>query len=214
MDALPGLSWRNFSIPEPGLHSPTPTSSGRWWTRPVRSCRPSGTLTKVYIADKDSLFIHTSHDVDMKMSLPRAETAGLTVDRGDNVVLETESAGFPPNRDRDLGARPSLGDHVTALGRWIFACGREPTSQIHPLPMFESDRLEVRPALARRPAADGAHGARLAEQRSPSRSPMNSTARSRSRWSCAPTSSAAAFDRVVEGTRAASRSPARPAAWR
>jgi hypothetical protein len=112
-------------------------------TRPI--VQVTGTLTKVYIADKDSEFIHTSHDVDMKMTLPRAEDRWVTVGGADNLVLETESAGFPPNDDRDFGARPSVGDHVTALGRWIFDCGHEPKTEVHPLPMFESDRLEVRP---------------------------------------------------------------------
>ncbi|MEA2558995.1 MAG: large repetitive protein [Acidobacteriota bacterium] len=111
-------------------------------TRPI--VQVSGTLTKVYISDEDSLFIHTSHDVDMKMTLPLADR-WTTVDGAANLVLETESAGFPPNNDRDLGARPSLGDHVTALGRWIFDCGHEPKAEVHPIPMFESDRLEARP---------------------------------------------------------------------
>ncbi|MFL6293330.1 MAG: LamG domain-containing protein [Thermoanaerobaculia bacterium] len=112
-------------------------------TRPF--IQVSGTLTKVYVSDADSLFIHTSHDVDMKMTLTRQEDRWATVDGDENLVLETESAGFPPNRDRDLGARPSINDHVTALGRWIFDCGHEPKTEVHPIPMFESDRLEVRP---------------------------------------------------------------------
>lgn len=111
-------------------------------TRPV--VQVSGTLTKVYIADEDSLYIHTSHDVDMKMTL-REEDRWTTIDGDANLVLETESAGFPPNRDRDQGARPSIGDHVTALGRWIFDCGHGAKTEVHPIPMFESDRLEVRP---------------------------------------------------------------------
>jgi hypothetical protein len=112
-------------------------------TRPF--VQVTGTLTKVYVADEDSLFIHTSHDVDMKMTLPVEADRWVTIDADANLVLETESAGFPPNNDRDLGARPSLGDHVTALGRWIFDCGHEPKTEVHPIPMFESDRLEVRP---------------------------------------------------------------------
>ena len=111
-------------------------------TRPV--VQVSGTLTKVYIADKDSLYIHNSHDVDMKIT-PRPEDRWTVLDGGDNLVLETESGQFPPNADRDLGARPSLGDHVTALGRWIFDCGHGAKTEVHPIPMFESDRLEVRP---------------------------------------------------------------------
>lgn len=111
-------------------------------TRPI--VQVSGTLTKVYVSEADSLYIHNSHDVDMKVTL-REQDRWTTIGGDPNLVLETESAGFPPNNDRDLGARPSIGDHVTALGRWIFDCGHSPKTEVHPVPMFESDRLEVRP---------------------------------------------------------------------
>lgn len=130
-----------------------------WWASPaylfdedakwplVDANRPvaqvSGTLTKVYVSPEDSHYIHESHDVDMKMTL--LSDRFVTVGGVDSLVLETESLGFPPHVDRDQGARPSMGDHITALGRWIFDCGHEPKTEIHPIPLFESDRLEARP---------------------------------------------------------------------
>ena len=122
--------------------------------RPV--VQVSGTLTKVYVSPEDSHYIHTSHDVDMRMTLsPETRFTSLftdetvephvTVSGGPNLVLETESLGFPPHHEREQGARPSVGDHVTVLGRWIFDCGHAPKTEIHPIPMFESDRLEARP---------------------------------------------------------------------
>ncbi len=110
--------------------------------RPV--LQVSGMLNKVYVSAEDSNYIHTSHDVDMKATL-RLEDRFATVGGDSNLVLETESLGFPPTLDRDQGARPSVGDHITALGRWIFDCGHEPKTEIHPVPLFESDRLEARP---------------------------------------------------------------------
>lgn len=122
--------------------------------RPV--AQVSGVLTKVYVSAQDSAFIHESHDVDMKLTLrPEDRWTSLTTNTlvspprstggGPNLVLETESLGFPPHHDRDQGARPTVGDHVTVLGRWIFDCGHEPKTEIHPIPLFASDRLEVRP---------------------------------------------------------------------
>lgn len=112
----------------------------------------SGTLTDIHIAAEDSNYIHTSHDVDLAMTLRPADRAvslstvnGVAIENSPNLILETESGGFPPNNDLDKGARPSLGDHVTALGRWIFDCGHDPKTEVHPIPMFESDRLEARP---------------------------------------------------------------------
>ena len=122
-------------------------------SRPV--VQVEGELTKVYVAGEDSEFIHTSHDVDMKVTLSKDTDRfaslfsltedGPTISGGPNLVLETESLGFPPHHERDQGARPSVGDHVTVLGRWIFDCGHAAKTEIHPIPLFESDRLEVRP---------------------------------------------------------------------
>ncbi|HEX6861532.1 MAG TPA: LamG domain-containing protein, partial [Thermoanaerobaculia bacterium] len=122
--------------------------------RPV--VQVSGTLTRVFVSPEDAGAIHNSHDVDMRMTLiPQTRFTSLftdetvdppvTVSGGPNLVLETESLGFPPHHEREQGARPSVGDHVTVLGRWIFDCGHAPKTEIHPIPLFESDRLEVRP---------------------------------------------------------------------
>lgn len=152
--ALPGF-------PRPA--SPTEADfDGRcpWWLTPsyvfdedlkwplVDENRPviqvSGTLTKVYVSAEDSSYIHMSHDVDMKLGL-HPDDVFAALNSGSNLVLETESLGFPPRVDRRQGARPTVDDHVTVLGRWIFDCGHEAKTEVHPIPLFESDRLEVRP---------------------------------------------------------------------
>lgn len=104
----------------------------------------SGTLTRIHVSAQDSHYIHTSHDVDMAMTV-RPEDRFAVLGGASDLILETESFGFPPHHDREQGARPSVGDHITALGRWIFDCGHEPKTEVHPIPLFESDRLEVRP---------------------------------------------------------------------
>ena len=115
----------------------------------------SGTVQKVYVSPKDSVFIHDSHDVDMEiaavegdrwLSLFTEERPGIVViEGGETLKLETESLGFPPNAISARNARPKAGDHVTAVGRWIFDCGHWPKTEIHPIVFFESDRLEDRP---------------------------------------------------------------------
>lgn len=166
--ALISSAPRTFISSASAALAPTPVSPAvsdfddrcPWWLTPsyifdedlkwplVDSAHPvvqvEGALTRVFVSGEDSGFIHTSHDVDMVMTL-RPEDRFATIDGIANLVLETESLGFPPNDDRDQGARPSVGDHVTALGRWIFDCGHEPKTEIHPIPLFESDRLEARP---------------------------------------------------------------------
>lgn len=99
-----------------------------------------GILTDIEISPQDSPFIHGSHDLDMTMTLdPRygwlsINSSGLT-----GQVIETESGNFWRI------ARPEVGDHITVGGRWIFDCGHDPKTEIHPTPLFESDRLGYRP---------------------------------------------------------------------
>jgi uncharacterized delta-60 repeat protein/uncharacterized repeat protein (TIGR01451 family) len=122
-------------------------------SRPV--VQVDGTLHKVYVSAVDSPAIHDSHDLDMNLTIrdPAMYWMSLHTDEhgnrfsgGPNLKLETESARFPPYVGRDTpNARPSIGDHVTVAGRWIFDCGHEPKTEIHPIPFMESDRLEARP---------------------------------------------------------------------
>ncbi|RME43249.1 MAG: hypothetical protein D6791_15900, partial [Chloroflexi bacterium] len=106
-----------------------------------------GTLNKVEISHLDSPVLHTSHDLDMRMSLLKeyrwlslfTDENGHTLSGGPNLVLETESK-FITYR-----AFPVSGDHVTVKGRWIFDCGHDPKTEIHPIPIFETDRLLTLP---------------------------------------------------------------------
>ncbi len=97
-----------------------------------------GALSSIKISSEDSPFIHDSHDLDMKMSV-RQEDRWLMLNGESSLVLETESGPF------DARAMPVPGDHVTAQGRWIFDCGHAPKTEIHPIPIFESDRLVTLP---------------------------------------------------------------------
>jgi hypothetical protein len=100
--------------------------------------RAEGTFTEINISDTDYAGIHDSHDLDMRMNL-REEDRWLSLDGTGNQVLETESRPF------DERALPLEGDHVTVVGRWIYDCSHEPKTEIHPIPIFESDRLESIP---------------------------------------------------------------------
>lgn len=44
-----------------------------------------------------------------------------------------------PNGFDATDARPSSGDHVTAVGRWVFDCGHAAKTELHPLFALESD---------------------------------------------------------------------------
>ncbi|MDP2661379.1 MAG: hypothetical protein Q8R28_11695, partial [Dehalococcoidia bacterium] len=115
--------------------------SGRKWPRVDPDAFPivqaEGLLNEANISSIDSPFIHGSHDLDMPISTRRGDQ-WIGLDGSSTLVLETESGGIP------LAARPTVGDHVTVKGRWIFDCGHEPKTEIHPDYYVESDRIENR----------------------------------------------------------------------
>ncbi|MEZ4868793.1 MAG: LamG domain-containing protein [Caldilineaceae bacterium] len=117
-------------------------SSGAKWPRVDAATHPivrgEGILDDIHVSAEDSPWIHDSHDVDMAMT-PDADSAWLMLQGKTSQILETESAGLP------IYARPLPGDHVTAIGRWIFDCGHAAKTEIHPIPIFESDSLTVQP---------------------------------------------------------------------
>ncbi|NOZ06473.1 MAG: hypothetical protein GXP41_09025 [Chloroflexi bacterium] len=132
----PGPNWQH---PE---YLAVPTAK---WPRVdpnISIAQAEGTLTGIEVAGTDSPFIHSSHDLDMHVSL-RPEDRwlslstqnGQTISGGSDLVLETESALF------DERTMPAINDHVTVKGRWIFDCGHDPKTEIHPIPMFETDRV-------------------------------------------------------------------------
>jgi hypothetical protein len=65
--------------------------------------------------------------------------------------VEAESGPFPTDY------RPAVGDRVTIAGRWIFDCGHDPKTEIHPAAVVASEHDEWR--------ADFAGGAQLQPQR-------------------------------------------------
>jgi hypothetical protein len=106
-----------------------------------------GTLSRAEMSTEDSPFIHNTHDIDMHVT-PRVEDRWLVLnaDQGEtDLVLETESGRFSAR------ARPLPGDRVIAAGRWIFDCGHDPKTEIHPTPVFVTDRLETRPVRPGKP---------------------------------------------------------------
>jgi hypothetical protein len=128
-----------------------------------------GTLNKIEVSNEDFPWIHHSHDVDMWMTPdPSSEWALLNAVKNDagtfvpspdgwargGLVLESESLGLPPveqggiDRTGQREARPDVGDHVTAVGSWIFDCGHDPKTEVHPLTILEHDRIEYWPQSA------------------------------------------------------------------
>jgi hypothetical protein len=108
-----------------------------------------GKIVESHISVEDSPLIHNSHDVDMKL-IPRQEDRWLLLETGeeeknDELVLETELNGLPAR------ARALPGDRVIAGGRWIFDCGHGAKTEIHPTPVFVTDRLEIRPVRPDKP---------------------------------------------------------------
>lgn len=103
-----------------------------------------GTLKAIYISRQDAPIIHDSHDVDMVVELDDAYTY-LNIGHKKDLKVEHESEAFPANEDHpELSVRPTVGDHVTLVGHWIFDCGHGAKTEIHPFVYFESDRLETR----------------------------------------------------------------------
>jgi hypothetical protein len=99
--------------------------------------RAEGTLHDITISHEDAIAIHGSHDLDMHMDLAIGNE--WTLLDGDTLqVLESESGKF------DRRALPNVGEHLTVYGEWIFDCGHAPKTEIHPIPVLETDRKEHR----------------------------------------------------------------------
>jgi hypothetical protein len=94
--------------------------------------RAEGYMASIGLSDTDATELHDSHDFDMKLSF-FSEYTWLALSGESTLRLETESKYF------DRRALPTLGDHATVYGRWIFDCGHGPRIEIHPLAVFESD---------------------------------------------------------------------------
>ncbi|MBK6931794.1 MAG: hypothetical protein IPH12_13405 [Saprospirales bacterium] len=106
--------------------------------------RAEGLLHSIGISAEDAIPLHNSHDFDMHLTVSGFDKY-LSLNGGEDLVLETESKYF--NRS----ALPGPGDHVTAYGRWIYDCGHSPKTELHPVPVLGTDRIEYRPVLPGEP---------------------------------------------------------------
>jgi Concanavalin A-like lectin/glucanases superfamily len=104
--------------------------------------RAEGTLLGDYsgvsISNEDAFPIHLTHDVDMRITPTDATSQSVMLQGDDSLVLESEFGGLSPQ------ARPRQGDHVTAVGRWIFDCGHDAKTELHPVFALESDHEALR----------------------------------------------------------------------
>ncbi len=104
----------------------------------------TGILSETGISNADSPWIHTTHDLLLEMMVDQA-SAWLVVGGGKAGMLlsaEAESGNFPP------AYRPVAGDRVTIAGRWIFDCGHNPRTEIHPAGIVASEHGEWRADVA------------------------------------------------------------------
>ena len=104
----------------------------------------TGILSETGISNADSPWIHTSHDLILDVMVDPA-SAWLVVGGGNAGRLlsaEAESGNFP------TAYRPVVGDRVTIAGRWIFDCGHNPRTEIHPAAIVASEHEEWRADVA------------------------------------------------------------------
>jgi hypothetical protein len=104
----------------------------------------SGIVRAIDLSQADSPWLHTSHDVEFDVGVDPASAWLVLGDGGSNPLLhvESESAAFP------VAYRPVVGDRVTVAGRWIFDCGHDAKTEIHPAAVIASEHDEWRTELA------------------------------------------------------------------
>jgi hypothetical protein len=109
-----------------------PPPSPRWVNGTVKG--PLGLLAS-RVASSDDPITHRSYDVNLDVTVQRADdfltgtSRDATSEQG-TLHLERESSSYPE------WARPQAGDHVEALGSWIWDCdhyqGRGEKTEFHP----------------------------------------------------------------------------------
>ena len=131
-----------------------PAPSPRWVNGTVQG--PLGLLAS-RIASSDDPITHESYDVNLDVTVAHANdfltgtSRDSTPEQG-TLHLERESSSYPE------WARPQAGDHVDALGSWIWDCdhyqGRGEKTEFHPFRAIWVARRNVSPRSARG-AAEG-----------------------------------------------------------
>jgi hypothetical protein len=94
----------------------------------------SGTLEEIHLSRGDSPWLHFSHDLLLDLDLDPA-SAWLAVGGGAWTMLhvEAEAGAFP------VEYRPVPGERVTVAGRWVFDCGHDPRTEVHPAAVVASE---------------------------------------------------------------------------
>jgi hypothetical protein len=103
----------------------------------------SGTLRGIDLSHGDSPWLHTSHDLELDVAVDPA-SAWLVLGGGSSALLhvEAESSPFP------VDYRPVPGERVTVAGRWVYDCGHDPKTEIHPAAVVASEHDEWRADFA------------------------------------------------------------------
>ena len=128
-----------------------PPPSPRWVNGVVKG--PLGLLAS-RVASSDDPITHHSYDVNLDVTVQHADdfltgTSRDTTPEQGTLHLERESSSYPE------WARPQAGDHVEALGSWIWDCdhyqGRGEKTEFHP---FRAVWVARRGASPRSPRGD------------------------------------------------------------
>jgi hypothetical protein len=109
----------------------------------------SGVLSSIVLSSADSPWLHTSHDLGLDMAVDPASAWLVFGNQGHEpqagaalLHVEAESGHFP------VAYRPVAGDRLTVAGRWIFDCGHEPKTEIHPAAVLASEHEAWRSDVA------------------------------------------------------------------
>ncbi len=97
----------------------------------------SGTLRDVDLSRGDAPWIHTSHDVDMDLAVDPA-SSWLVLGAGGLLHVEAEGGRFP------VAYWPVVGDRLTVAGRWVYDCGHDAKTEIHPAAIVAAEHAAWR----------------------------------------------------------------------
>ena len=109
----------------------------------------TGVLSATGLSSADSPWIHTSHDLLLDMVVDPASAwlvlgGGASREASRGGAGKRRGRGFTPATDRPWW----LDDRRTIAGRWIFDCGHDPKTEIHPAAIVASEHEEWRADIA------------------------------------------------------------------